>query len=505
MADVIANVDAYVVINEVANVAANKKILLILKMILFPICKSKPRKNIFFLFVVGCLFFTACKKDSLITSADALLTSSADTLKFDTVFTSIGSITQSFKIRNPNNQRLLLSSVKLMGGALSPYRININGLAATEAVNIEVAAEDSLYLFVSVSINPNAANLPFIVKDSIGISYNGNTKWVQLEAYGQNANFLRNTVINQNRRWNNLLPYVILGTVRIDTSVTLTIDPGCKIYAASNAPILVDGTLIVNGSKAMPVLFTGNRLDADYKDLPASWPGIYCRESSKNNVFTYAIVKNAYQAIVAESPALNTNPKITLHQCIIDNAYDAGLLCVASSVKADNSLIVNCGSNFSVALGGSYQLVNCTIAAYSTFISHKKPVLSVNNFLLINGAAITNSLSAQFTNCIFWGEEGQVADEVVVSKQGLDAFDVSFKNCLYKAIADPAYSTITGAIKNQSPMFDSIDVNKKIFDFHINNPAAPGINKGLLVSFLKDLDGNNRRVGMPDIGCYEQQ
>jgi hypothetical protein len=466
---------------------------------------SKISSSTIFLFVGSCLLLSACKKDSLITSADALLTTSADTLKFDTVFTSIGSITQSFKIRNPNNQRLLLSTVKLMGGTASAYRININGLASTEAANIEVAAEDSLYLFVSVSINPNAANLPFIVKDSIAINYNGNTRYVQLEAFGQNANFLRNTVIGQNRTWNNLLPYVLLGTVRIDTNITLTIDPGCKIYAASNAPILVDGTLIVNGSKTMPILFTGNRLDVDYKDFPASWPGIYCRASSKNNIFNYVIVKNAYQAIVAESPAANSNPKITLHQCIIDNAYDAGILCVASSLKADNSLITNCGSNISLALGGSYQLVNCTVAAYSTYINHKKPVLTVNNFLVLNGAAITNSISAQFTNCIFWGEEGQVADEVVVSKQGLDPFDVSFKNCLYKAATDPANSTITSSIKNQLPMFDSIDVNKKIFDFHISNPAAPGVNKGLPVSFLKDLDGNNRRVGLPDIGCYEQQ
>jgi len=466
---------------------------------------TNSNRSILLLFAGICLLFSACKKDSLITSKDALFGTSADTLKFDTVFTSIGSVTQSFKIRNPNTQRLLLSTVKLMGGTASPYRININGIASTEAVNIEVAAEDSIYLFVSVSINPNTVNLPFIVKDSIAINFNGNTRYVQLEAFGQNANFLRNTIIKENRTWNNQLPYVLLGTVRIDTNVTLTIDAGCKIYAASTAPILIDGTLIVNGSKAMPVLFTGNRLDADYKDFPASWPGIYCRARSKNNIFRYAIVKNAYQAIVAESPAPNANPKITLHQCIIDNAYDAGILCVASSLRADNSLITNCGSNISLLLGGNYQLVNCTVAAYSTFISHKKPVLTINNFLLLNGAAITNSISAQFTNCIFWGEVGQVTDEVSVSKQGLDPYNVSFRNCLYKAVTDPANSTITNSIKNQLPMFDSIDVNKRLFDFHISNPAAPGINKGLPTSFLNDLDGRNRRVGLPDIGCYELQ
>lgn len=447
----------------------------------------------------------ACKKDSLITSGAARLLTSADTLKFDTVFTSIGSTTQSFKIINSNSQRLLLTSIKLMGGNASPYRININGLAATEATNVEMAAEDSLYLFVSVNINPNQANLPFIVKDSIAINYNGNTRYVQLEAYGQNANFLRNIVIKENRIWNKQLPYVLLGSLRVDTNITLTLEAGCKIYAAANAPILVDGTLIVNGTAADPVLFTGNRLDEAYKDLPASWPGIYCRESSKNNVLTYAIIKNAYQAVVAESAASNANPKVTLHQCIINNAYDAGILCVASSLSADNSLVANCGSNISFLLGGNYTLENCTVAAYSTFISHKKPVLSVSNFVQLNGTSVTNSIAATFTNCIFWGEDGQVKDEVVVLKQGANSFAVSFTNCLYKATTDPANSNINDCIKNVLPMFDSIDVGKRVFDFRISNNAAPGVNKGKAVGFLKDLTDNKRSVGLPDIGCYELQ
>ena len=44
------------------------------------------------------------------------------------------------------------------------------------------------------------------------------------------------------------------------------------------------------------------------------------------------------------------------------------------------------------------------------------------------------------------------------------------------------------------------------FDFRIfKNPAAPGINKGTTTSLLIDLDGKNRNVGIPDLGCYEKQ
>jgi len=468
----------------------------------------KPQQLIFLsclLLTVFSLSFTSCKKDSFITSPDAILGIPSDALKFDTVFTSVGSVTQSFKINNGNNQKLLLSSVKLMGGTASAFKININGIAAQEQTNIELAANDSMYVFVSVQINPNLDNLPFIVKDSIQVSYNGNTRFVQLEAYGQNANFLRNRVITGNTTWNNNLPYIILDRVRIDTNASLSIQPGCRIYSHANAPFLVDGTLIINGTREEPVTFAGDRLDEAYKDLPASWPGIYFRSTSNSNVLHFTTVKNAYQAIVAENPADNAQPKVILHQCIIDNAYDAGLLCINSSLFADNSLISNCGSNISFILGGDYNLTNCTVAAYSAHISHKNPVLSANNFAMINGSTVTNTLNATFTNCIFWGEEGFVTDELVISQQGSNFVPAKFNNCLYRAMNDPANSTIVNCIKNQPPLFDSVNVSKRIFDFHTSNPLAPGIDNGIATGLLKDLDNNNRSVGPTDIGCYEKQ
>ncbi len=456
--------------------------------------------------VTLCLFATACKKDSFITSGDVRISTSVDSLKYDTVFTSVGSITQTFKITNPNNQKLLLSKVKLMGGATSAFKINVNGIPSSEVSNIEIAAEDSLYVFVTVNINPDTANLPFIVRDSIQILFNGNSRFVQLEAYGQNANFLRNRIIKGNITWTNNLPYIILGSLQVDTNASLTIQPGCKIYSHANAPIIIDGALIVNGTKQENVVFSGDRLDEEYKDLPASWPGIYFRGSSKNNVFTHTIIKNAYQAVVAEQPSGNANPKIILHQCIIDNAYDAGILCVNSSLDADNSLISNCGKNINIIFGGDYRFTHCTVAGYSSYIGHKNPVLTANNFASQNGATFTADLNASFRNCIFWGENGLVDNEVIVNKQGTNHFNVTFDRCLFKAKNDPANSIFNSLIRNLDPLFDSIDVSKRYYDFHITrNSQASGINKGAVTGFLKDLDDNNRNNGLPDLGCYEKQ
>ncbi|MGC4100227.1 hypothetical protein [Ferruginibacter sp.] len=448
----------------------------------------------------------SCKKDFFITSAEARLTITADSLKYDTVFTSTGSITKSFKIINENSQKLRLSKVKLMGGAASAFKININGNPGPEMDNVEIAANDSIYVFASVTVNPNAANLPFILSDSILINYNGNDRFVQLEAWGQNANFLRNKVLTSNITWTNTLPYVILGSVRIDTTATLTIQAGTKIYSHADAPFIVDGTLTINGTKNNEVVFAGDRLDYYYKDLPAGWPGIYFRGNSKNNSLQFAIIKNAYQALVTTGPSINANPKIVLQQCIIDNAYDAGILAANSSLQANNSLISNCGSNIALIYGGDYTFTNCTAATYSTnYIVHKNPVLSVSNFATQGGSTVLANLNAVFRNCIFWADNtGFVNDEVVVSKQGSTTFNVLFEKNLYRG-ADPANSTLTSNIRNQDPVFDSIDVVKRIFNFRISSPAAPGINKGVATVYTKDLDNGNRNVGLPDLGCYEKQ
>ncbi|MBS1495990.1 MAG: hypothetical protein JSU03_01610 [Bacteroidetes bacterium] len=451
------------------------------------------------------VLFFSCKKESYITSRDARLGISADTIKFDTVFTNTGSVTRSFIISNNNSQRLTLHSVKLSGGANSPFKININGMP-NEANDIDIAANDSIYVFVSITVNPSNANLPFILSDSIAINYNGNTKYVQLRAYGQNAVFLNNAVITGNTTWSNSLPYVILGSIRVDNNATLTIPSGTKVFLHGNAPFIVDGTLIVSGTITNKVIFAGDRLDDPYNKLPSSWPGIYFRNNSKDNQIKFAVIKNAYDAIVVQQPSVNANPKLTLQQSIIDNAYDAGLLCINTYVQADNCLISNCGNNINIQLGGTYFFTNCTVAAYSNiYLAHSNPVLSLRDYAE-NAPPAYAALNANFTNCIFWGDESSVANEIITLKKGSNAFTVNLDHCLYKATNDPANVTLSSVIKNQDPSFDSIDATHLYYNFRITkNANAPGINKGIASIYTKDLDDNNRAVGITDIGCYEKQ
>src|ERR1022692_477883 len=437
-------------------------------------------------------FIFSCKKDSFITSRDASINFSTDTIYFDTVFVSTGSITQSVKIINTNNQKLLLNDVKLMGGSNSVFKINIDGNSTAEADNIELEPNDSIYVFVSVLINPNNSSLAFILQDSIQVSFNGNHRYIQLQAYGQNAHFLNKKEISTNTTWPNDLPYVILGGLQIDSNASLTIQQGCKVYFRANAPLIVDGTLNVQGADTARVYFLGDRLDYPYSTFPGSWPGIIFMASSKDNVMQFAVIENAYEGVVAGNLSTDGNPKLALSDCVISNIYDAGIIGAQTNIIAQNCLVSNCGRNIVLGYGGVYSFTNCTVASYSNnYISHTSPVLNISNY--DSSGALTADMNANFVNCIFWGNGDTLTNEVAVSKQGSNIFNVTFSSCLWKVANIPANASSSNML-DVDPMFDSVNNQSMYYDFHLKS-GSPAIDAGIFTGIPFDLDGNPRAVG----------
>jgi hypothetical protein len=462
-------------------------------------------RRVLFIFAIAVIFFS-CKKTGFITTPDAFLRLSEDTLHFDTVFVSTGSTTQFVKIFNANDKKLKLSNVQLAGGAASAFRLNVDGTPGVNFNDIEIDPNDSIYAFVTVTINPNLSALPFVVRDSIRVLYNGNTRYIQLEAYGRNANFLRNRRVTADTTWTNNLPVVIIGGLTINPGKTLTINKGTKIYVHADAAIAVDGTLKAIGEKydSTRIVFQGDRLDDPYRDFPGAWPGILFRTSSRDNELQFATIRNAYQAVVAQDPSATSNPKLSLKECIIDNIYDVAVGGVNSSITARNCQITQSGFNVFL-VGGDYSFTHCTIASYgSTYLQHKNPVLILSD---VNGSTLL-PLSAVFKNSIIYGDGGLVEDEIFVNRKGSLAFTPTFDNVLYRMKnADPAGVSFTGnKLRNVSPEFDSVNTGKPFFNFRLK-PTSPAINKGTAASAPPfDLDGNPRILGTaPDLGAYEKQ
>ena len=113
------------------------------------------RNHLLIFFIVFLVITFSCRKEEFITDSGTKLSFSVDTVMFDTVFTTIGSTTKRFKIYNKYNKTISVSSIYLANGNSSNFRLNIDGQQSNSVSDVEVLANDSLYIFVEVTVDPN--------------------------------------------------------------------------------------------------------------------------------------------------------------------------------------------------------------------------------------------------------------------------------------------------------------------------------------------------------------
>ena len=91
---------------------------------------------------------TSCIDDDFTTNPSHVLAFSTDTVAFDTVFTTIGSSTRSFRVYNPNKKSLNISSIKLADAERSGFHINVDGMSGDQFTDVEIRGKDSIFVFV---------------------------------------------------------------------------------------------------------------------------------------------------------------------------------------------------------------------------------------------------------------------------------------------------------------------------------------------------------------------
>lgn len=481
------------------------------------------KKVLFILIGLLIIVSFSCRKDDVITDTNAQLSFSTDTLLIDTVFTTLGSTTKRLMVYNRNDSKIRISSISLDGGESSQFRINVDGASGNIHTDIEIEANDSLFIFIEVTIDPNATNDLFIVKENIRFITNGNNQSVALVAWGQDAHYF---VANQfssslpplvyldkdtsagalNVTWPNDKPYVIYGGyLTLDGNDKLTIDKGVRIHLHNNAGLWVykGGNIIINGTKDEPVTFQGTRLESSYKDVAGQWDRIWINEGSVDNVFNYVKIKNAYIGIQAETlpfepnTALSSN-KLILNNCEIHNSSAVGILATNYQIESENSLITNCGQyNLLVTGGGKYNFNHTTIANYWPDGLRETPAIYMQNYYTdINGATqVRNIDSALFKNCIIAGSEDNEFVTEVLSPGAIN-YKVSY-SLLKTNAATPAPN-----FENLAPYFSSSIFVDTQLDFHLIG-GSPAINKGIISSVTTDHDGVTRN-NPPDLGAYEE-
>lgn len=455
---------------------------------------------------------------------DIKLRFSVDTLRFDTVFTTLGSATRSVKVYNDRDEGIIIPEFSLSDGG-SIFRMNVDGESGTTIEDIFIPARDSVYIFVEVTIDPDdpLSTSPFIIEENIFINTGGEVVSIYLEAWGQNANYL--PFRKANGRVSLLTcdfgqyvlddpkPYVIYGVLAID-SCELVIPEGTHIYVhggvVKNDELLYnDGLLLflengkINalGTADNNVVIQGDRLESEFSEIEGQWAGIRFLPGSTGNKISHTIIKNSIIGSRVDSTA-----ELTIQSSKIFNTSSSGIIGYFGNINVYNSLIYNnAGYSIQMVNGGTYNIFHTTIANY---YNQNEGMIATNYICtdpLCSETIIASPLDLKVVNCILDGN----SDVEVVIDDLFDGTEPAFfqlewnnntikhneaaTNTYLSACVDCQYHLLT------DPLF--LDLNME--DFKLDS-ASVASNKGVyLNSIPEDIRGIPRNVNNPDLGCYE--
>jgi hypothetical protein len=462
--------------------------------------------------------FGACNKDqSITTDPNDLLAFSSDTVFFDTVFTSLNSVTLNFKVYNRNSDAINISEIRLEGGETSFYRMNVNGNPDRLIKDELLAGGDSIFIFVEVTIDPTNQNNPLLVEDSISFSFNGNYQTVRLLAFGQDAviyypdTFIDGlppfTIISNDSigpvTWTSEKPILIFSYAVVDEGGSLTIEPGTQIFfhAFSGLWVFENSEFIANGTTDQQIVFQGDRTEEIFDDEPGQWDRIWINRSNTDHYISNALIKNALIGIQAEaSPFDSTGGSITDNTLYIDNVTIThcsarGIFGRNFKIEANNVAIGNCGQ-YTVAIsgGGEYRFNNCTFSNYWNLEVRETPSFAMINQYQIGGVIYEQQISNSYViNSII---DGNLANEFQLELSGENnSFTSNYTIIKTDQTLPDDFNNI---YLNQNPQL--IDPAKSDFrpseDAFVLGKANPA------TATLSDITGSARPAD-PAVGAYE--
>jgi hypothetical protein len=452
------------------------------------------------------LIALSCSERVFLEEGDISLVFSEDTIRFDTVFTMAGSTTRELRVINPHNSWITIDRITVGGAADSPFRINVDGMP-DGAENINIAPGDSIFIFIDLIADPLGEEMPVFLADSVVFNTGGNLSRVILEAWGQDIRLVSDEIVGTTL-WGSGKPWVIRNSVFVDTGEVLTVEAGAKVLFHRGATMYVAGTLIVNGEYDNRVIFSGDRTESAYSDIPGQWNGIIFLNGSSSNYINNAVIKNGTSAIqLGNLFSVDTPPDLTITNSIIRHMTVGGISSLGGSVNAVNCDIGHCGFYaLYFAMGGNYSVTHCTIANLWEYSTRVTPSVLISDYYDYNGTRFTGTLEeASFVNSVV---AGTMRSEIVI----LPSAGETELQCLFTGswldidTADPMWSSydLSGVLTGENPLF----IDFEGFDFRPDT-LSPLIDAALTDTALlwpTDIRGMERlNDSGPDIGAYERQ
>ena len=436
---------------------------------------------------------------------------SADTIRFDTVFTGVASASAAFMVYNPNDVGLRFDAL-MGGGSVSPFRMNLDGEGGTVITGLEIPAGDSLFCFVSVNIEATDQTGILNAFDSIRfVLESGVVQSVHLSAQGQNAVRLKGRRIEADETLTSHLPYIIFDSLYVADGATLTLAPGTRLYFHQNAVLDVAGRLIAQGTEDKMIVMRGDRLDdmlpgIPYDVLSGQWGGIRLRGGSYGNRLEWCDIHGGNWGIFADSAGTDQT-KLSIISSIIHNVNVNGIEAVGCRIEVANSQITNAGVSCVDITGGWSEFTFCTIAGFSLWSIGSQAVVLTNWYR----SGTVPFLNASFRNCIITGlHETEFVTLFPDSVAKIAPYSVSNSLLMVRDTTDTRYRNVVFEDRS-SKVFGSYNfVDRTVKDYSSvfaldSLSPARGIADSLSVVWPIDLAGVPRPPRGADAGCFQYQ
>lgn len=431
------------------------------------------RRTLLSLILFGGLLAACTDDDSFTTSQSSLLTFSVDTVKMDTVFSTVGSSTYTFWVFNHSGDGIRLSSVRLKNGNQTGFRVNVDGsyldnTAGSVVTDLEVRSGDSLRVFVELTApETKQAEAQLIEDDLVFTCESGVAQRVVLHCYAWDALKVTDLTISNDTVLESSKPVIVYGRgITVDSGAVLTLR-NTKLFFHDQAGMTVKGTL-----KAENVLMRGDRLDHMFDYLPydrvsGQWQGISFTASSTHNELTDTEIRNAMTAVSVDSAALDsTAQRLTMTRCRVHNAKGHGVIAHNSYIGLYYCQLTNTLGDCLALYDGVADIDHCTLAQFYPFSAGRGAAfrfVGEDGLLLLCTNTIVTGYDADVvmgdcsdTTKIFWYQ----FEDCLLRTPAVEGDTVSFKRIQWETPSD----SIQG-----KQHFVKIDEENLDYDFHLDS------------------------------------
>ena len=376
-------------------------------------------RRLFFFIAIIAVLLTACTdNDSFTTGSGNRLTFSEDTIRFDTLFSTVPSATQTFWVRNESGDGIRIRTARLERSNQSGYRVNVDGTYLDPVgSDFEVRKGDSILVFVEITTRENHADEPQLVEDNLIFTLeSGVEQRVNLRTYSWDAQKITDLVVAEDMTIESSVPLLIYGQgIRVEEGATLTLR-NTVFYFHDGAGIDAKGIVTAENC-----LFRGDRLDRMFDYLPydrvsGQWKGIRLSSPNGRNTFGSCEIRNAVDAIVCDSTLLY------LYDTVIHNSSGDGIYARHSTVFVDYCQLSNTYGDCLGLYGCYAQVTQSTLAQFYPFSANRGYALYFKNTKWPMTLECMNTLVTGYADDVVMGE---MADTTVV-------LDYHFTNCLLR-------------------------------------------------------------------------